>query len=302
VNKPPIDRVVGITHSQAGLHLSLCKINQDFVILEVLQQHFIALEGWQKALYRWLKRHNAVHASGYVVLESDLFQSFVADKPDVEQNSVTSALRWSVNELVQSEAQVSIDYYDVPVAISGQEKVHVIAVPEQLLDTVVRGCHHAHLELKHISVPEVTCRQLVPYSDSAVLLLQQTARADVSAFIIKQGKVYHSRKLNNVDTLHKLYGEELRYAISGNFGVELQRSMDYFDSQMRQAPVQKIYVNLALKDSGEFCQLLSSAMFLEVEEVNISLPGLAQVPNPNFLSVSPILAQNMSPEGAQHEV
>ena len=45
-----------------------------------------------------------------------------------------------------------------------------------------------------------------------------------------------------------MYGEELRYAVSGNFGVELQRSMDYFDSQMRQAPVQKIYVNLALKD------------------------------------------------------
>ena len=226
-------------------------------------------------------------------------KSLVADKPDVEDDAVAQALRWSVNELFSVADDTVIDFYDVPVPVAGAQKVNVVVVPSATVNNIVSGCHHAHLDLKRLEVSETSARFLVPVDDTPCLLIAQTSRTEVTAFIIKSGHVYLSRKLNHVENLHKLYGEELGYAINGNLGVELQRSMDYFDSQMRQAPVQKIYVNLALSDVSDFCQRLSTALFLDVEALALDIDGLDKIPNPNLFSLSPLIDTQRAEKGAE---
>ena len=53
--------------------------------------------------------------------------------------------------------------------------------------------------------------------------------------------------------------------VGDTLSVEVQRSMDYFESQLRQAPVRKIYLSLDSPHQGTIAELMTQLTLMPVE-------------------------------------
>jgi MSHA biogenesis protein MshI len=51
-----------------------------------------------------------------------------------------------------------------------------------------------------------------------------------------------------------------------NLSLEIQRSMDYFESQLRQAPVKKVYISLDTMHEEALADMIKQVIFVSVEK------------------------------------
>ena len=58
----------------------------------------------------------------------------------------------------------------------------------------------------------------------------------------------------------------MKIAVVDNLSLEIQRSMDYFESQLRQAPVKKIYVSLNTIHQAALAEMIKQVIFISVED------------------------------------
>jgi MSHA biogenesis protein MshI len=61
-----------------------------------------------------------------------------------------------------------------------------------------------------------------------------------------------------------------------NLSLEIQRSMDYFESQLRQAPVKKVYVYLDTVHQYALAEMLTQIIFIPVE---VFIPNVSNETN-----------------------
>ncbi len=57
--------------------------------------------------------------------------------------------------------------------------------------------------------------------------------------IVKRKQLFFSRRLRGYENLANFSPEELKIGIVDNVSLEIQGSIDYFESQFRQAPIKK---------------------------------------------------------------
>ena len=59
--------------------------------------------------------------------------------------------------------------------------------------------------------------------------------------------------------------EELKMGVVDNLSLEIQRSMDYFESQLRQGPVKKVYISLNTLHQDALVDMIKQVIFVSVE-------------------------------------
>jgi len=62
--------------------------------------------------------------------------------------------------------------------------------------------------------------------------------------IVKNNQLYFTRRLKGFENLGSYSEKELSMGITESLCVQIQRSMDYFESQLRQSPVRKVLLKL----------------------------------------------------------
>ncbi|MFB0998648.1 MAG: hypothetical protein QMC13_00235 [Colwellia sp.] len=76
----------------------------------------------------------------------------------------------------------------------------------------------------------------------ACLMVCQQPNEEIILLIVKQGKVFFSRRLRGFAQIATKTEEELSFGIVDNLNLEIQRSTDYFERQLKQAPIRSIEV------------------------------------------------------------
>ncbi|MFB1036942.1 MAG: hypothetical protein QMC38_16535 [Sinobacterium sp.] len=84
--------------------------------------------------------------------------------------------------------------------------------------------------------------------------------------IVKRKQLFFSRRLRGYENLANFSPEELKMGIVDNLSLEIQRSMDYFESQLRQAPVKKVYISLNTLHQDPLADLIKQVIFISVEK------------------------------------
>jgi MSHA biogenesis protein MshI len=75
------------------------------------------------------------------------------------------------------------------------------------------------------------------------------------------------RRVRGFNPLNKATFQELQNSIADNLSLEIQRSMDYFESQLRQAPVSSITI-VTDGDSPALANLVAANFNQTVHAVN----------------------------------
>ena len=218
------------------------------------------------------------------VLAPGSYQLILGEAPKVPAEELAEALRWRVKDLVQFPiAEAVIDAFLLPEdsARGTSRMAYAVICERKQIATLAESAKAANLNLKAIDIPELALRNLAQTccDTKRGIALVKLVQGGGSLQIIREGDLYLSRQFSlpyNAGLLDDLPGDALI--------LELQRSLDYFERQMRQVPPSHIYLcgeNVtADKLTPEIRQSL--AVSINILELTNGLQIDAEVPEHNL--------------------
>ncbi|MCE9685926.1 MSHA biogenesis protein MshI [Shewanella sp. AS16] len=233
-------------------------------------------EDWLQAFACVVKQFGQARVS--VLLAASRYQLLLADKPQVEAQEMQQALLWSIKDMVSIPvSQIHLDYFDYP--LPGITKVNVVVTDSSSLSPMVRAMIDSGLEITSIGIEELAMSNLFVDDPQARLVLSHQPGQELLLTVVKQGQLLMQRRVRGFSRIDKMSAEDLSLGTADNLSLEIQRSMDYFESQLRQAPVASIEV-LMEGPSRELTQLLGGQFnqkvnLLEQDTVAAHMAALA---------------------------
>ena len=195
------------------------------------------------------------------VLSPDYYQITQVEAPQVPAAELRAALRWRLKEfLPYSIEEAVVDGFALPQAPGRSGPAMMLAVSAQARDVgrVAEALSGAGLATEAIDIPELSLRNLaarVPDQAGGVALV---ALGDSTGLItISQGEdLYLARNLD-------LGESHLRAdAVSAveHLALELQRSLDYYESQLASSPASRVLLAPFQGDRDVLLERLNEAL------------------------------------------
>lgn len=233
---------IGIAFS--GESVLLCALQKKGDELQWVLDASFSHSNWQGQLAEYVQRHKLANTDCYVSLTSHWYQLLQIDKPKVPEQEAYAAIGWPLKDLLPPNTEYVYDYLNPPAQVAGQAKLSVVAIPHKDITNISKGIYDASLTLKIISIEETATVELTPKSDDAVMSLVQEHGEEIVLNIVKNNELYFTRRLKGFENLGSYSENELSMGITESLCVQIQRSMDYFESQLRQSPVRKVLLKL----------------------------------------------------------
>lgn len=202
------------------------------------------------------------------VLAPKDYNLYLIEAPAVEQDELRAAVRWKIKDLIDIPIDDAvIDIFPVPEdAFQGRNKMlYVVAALKSRIEQLVDLSQRAGLELAAIDIPEMVMRNVSNRfaSDGNSLAFLSLKTNGSSMNITRHGNLYLARKINTQmgpDVMNSHDWESLRDRLV----LEIQRSLDYYESQMGQDPVSTILVAPRANDTAALVASLNDAMSVQV--------------------------------------
>lgn len=215
-----------------------------------------------------VKKGSCVH----LVLSPEYYQLVQLDKPALADPEILQALPWQVKDLVSIAPEDMVaDYTDVPGTAAQAAKINVVVASISVLKPLVSTIVQAGLKLMSIQPEEWLAAYLQPPQAHAAMLVIQQPEQEVLIQIVKDGVLYFSRRTRGFNRMQFDTDIQLQNDWLDRLQLELQRSMDYFEGQLKQAPVREI--GLLMPNAQQLSQLLSNAGFSRVSTLT---PAITQ--------------------------
>lgn len=175
-----------------------------------------------------------------LVLGLSHYQSVSVDRPDVPTEDLAASLAFQVGELVDlAPEQMVTDYYELAYQPSGQNKVVAVVASKPQLTQFTHDILACDWKLVRITISEIELLSLHDASERAELCVYALPKGYLVQ-IYHRGKLCFSRALSNLRSVDEYSAEEIKLGALEPLATELQRSLDYYESQLRQAPVRTI--------------------------------------------------------------
>ncbi|MBE1300241.1 MAG: MSHA biogenesis protein MshI [Alteromonadaceae bacterium] len=267
--KPGKYSSIGIGYDVNGLHLCAFK-EVDNKQICILNQTFSG-EDWASELKFFVDAEGLENSHTVISFSPKKYQLVQADKPSVPEEELSQALSWSIKELLTTQDEVTVDYFDIPAQTMGANKVNVVAIPKAELHEVCEKIMQSGLHLKTVTVDELAHCDLFPAESDAYISVIQEPGAEVCLNIVKDGHLYFSRRIRGYEQLSTFSEMELQMGIAETLSVELQRSMDFFEGQLKQAPVKKILLKMDTEHQGALVQLIKDSMLVDLQPLQVDV-------------------------------
>lgn len=266
---------VGIDAQSDGLAVAVAKKGRENTRLRCEFVPFSGGGSQVAALNPIIQNHGLHGASAVLVMPESEYSLLQTSVPVMSLDEMRDAVRWKIGELVDFPlAQAVLDVFEVPESGQrGTERLlYVVATKRQYVQDHIGEIRRTDLSLTAIDIGELSLRNVIAKlheNDDGVVVLHLAERSGSLVFI-KQSEVYLTRRLHvGFDDL--LLGEESTYE---DVVLELQRSLDFFESNFVQALPTKLLIFPPDKLTGELITHINSQLKLEVEPLILEkLPG-----------------------------
>lgn len=238
-----------------------------------------------------------------LVIPPERYMVLQIDKPAVPDDEISLALPWTIKDLVTlPDDDMVVDYLDLPLQNQLQGiKVNVVVSSKSWLADIVALFVQNKLQLIGIQPEEWLARNLLTAKNQALMLVSHQPGQDLVVQILQQGNLCFSRRLRGFNRLDQYSLEDLQQGVFDNLLLELQRSIDYFEGQLKQAPVKEIVLLLASPNQAGVVQLFAQNGFSQVYAMSAK-DALVQMSAEQFGLYWLALAGAIEPVAAQMEV
>lgn len=173
------------------------------------------------------------------------YKLILTEAPDVPADELRAALRWRVKDLIDGPVEeTTFDTLVIPSLDSTQRarQIYVVAAENQALHARVDPMQEAGINLQVVDVAETALRNiaaLLPEDASGVATLWLREDRGLLS-LTRGGELYMSRNLSTgLSSLRRT--SERAQAIEA-LALEIQRSLDYYESHYRLPPVRILYL------------------------------------------------------------
>lgn len=238
-----------------------------------------------------------------LVIPPERYMVLQIDKPAVPDEEISLALPWTIKDLVTlPDHDMVLDYLDLPLQNQLQGgKVNVVVSSKSWLADIVALFVQNKLQLTSIQPEEWLARNLLPAKNQALMLVSHQPGQDLAIQILQQGNLCFSRRLRGFNRLDQYNLDDLQQGVFDNLLLELQRSIDYFEGQLKQAPVKEIALLLANSNQAGVVQLFIQNGFSQVFAMTAK-DAQVQMSDEQFTLYWLALAGAIEPLCAQKEV
>jgi MSHA biogenesis protein MshI len=176
----------------------------------------------------------------------------LVDAPEVEPGELAAAARWLVTDLIDFDVNDAVvDYFAIPnqQARGRPARLHVVAARTHIAQGLADLVSQAGLQLEAIDITELSLRNLAARleEDARGVAFMQLRRERGLLIMVQGGEVYLTRELDvGLEALMQEMGASDPFAVL-DLGegwealdalvLEVQRSLDYYESQLGQPPV-----------------------------------------------------------------
>jgi MSHA biogenesis protein MshI len=214
------------------------------------------------------------------VLAPDSYSLVQIEKPDLPEEELHDALRWRIKDMVDFPVQDAVfDSFALPKSLrpGAPELAYVVAVPKETIDQLADTLEKRCTQVRAIDVPELSLRDLVMHTgvDGRIhaYLYLQPAQALIE--ISGGDEVFITRRIPMAEDLLALQPEQQLQAMEP-LVLEVQRSLDYFESQYGRGAVDQLFV-LSASEAAEHAFIHSATLYLTVPVAGLSLDAMQGV-------------------------
>lgn len=207
------------------------------------------------------------------VLNRKDYNLHLVEAPEVESSELRAAVRWKIKDLLDMKVdEAAIDVFEVPEdAYRGRKMVYVVAAHKTRVKNIVEMVSESGLELAVIDIPELVMHNLARHyiNDEFGVAFMDLRRAGSTMNISRKGDLYLTRRINtqlDPDVMQTPDWESLRDRLI----LEVQRSLDYYESQMGKSPISRIVISQRQYDTAAMVESLNGLLSAEVSSLDLS--------------------------------
>lgn len=219
------------------------------------------------------------------VLDGSDYVLLNIEAPEVPEEEVVSAARWSIGEMIDFDiSSAVIDVFDSPVA-GGQGKkknIYVVAAPQEKVLVKANFLQNAQANLSVIDIPELVIRNLasmLPENGDGVAMLYMMERQGL-ILLVRDSYVYLARKLDvgiedlkilseAADSSEKSTIEETNPQLE-TLVLEVLRSIDYYDRYFSLTPLSGLVIMPMENELPGFQQALTKMLGINVKYLDLN--------------------------------
>lgn len=214
-----------------------------------LQCQFIAVSAAQRddALRNWVQDQQLKGRKCRVVLPVGQYKSYLIEKPQVADDELPEAVRWRLSDMLEFDVEDAVvDVFEFPEdALRGRPpRVNAVVCRNTIVKTVVDVVTQAGLELETIDIADLALRNaasrvLGSESDQPQACLYLRKGRGLVVFT-KGATLYLARQIDfSLDALNDPAQQD---GVIQTLALEVQRSFDYFESELAQLPPQDLHL------------------------------------------------------------
>lgn len=202
------------------------------------------------------------------------YQMLLVEAPNVPVNELKTAIRWKIKDGLNFHIDdATVDVLQIPSSKYGSERaqsMYAIAAANDTIQKRVALFEQAKIELDVVDIPEMAQRNiaaLFEQDDRALALLAFDDNGGLLTFTCG-GELYLARRIEI--TVGQLLdaNESLRAQYRDRVGLELQRSLDYFERQFNHLPLSRVLVSAP--DESGLAGFLATSVDVKVEQIELA--------------------------------
>lgn len=256
--------LVGLSVSDHGISISHGVMTNGE--LEILKLEFAPIhgQGISSFVKNWVSKHKLNNADCHYVLDKSEYELELVETPPVADDELTEAVRWRLKDLISIPIEDTvIDIFPLPEdAYRGRMKMlYVVAVDRKVIAEKLKFIRECGLDPKVIDIEEMALRNISLYLPDmekgtiAILSLKEnsgeilmfSSEAMYLSRSIEMGYVSLAEDLKSSATHKKNHDDEHHshheHSLTmDRFVLDIQRSLDYYESQLGKGIASKVYL------------------------------------------------------------
>lgn len=231
-------------------------------------------------LSRITKQHDLDNYLCHSVLDLGEYHLLMVEAPDVNKDELRSAMRFRIKDLIDFDINDAvIDVFDAPDSKSvGQGNlVYAVVARASSVKERIDRLNDAGLKLDIIDIPELALRNvasLLPEDVAGVALLYVDRHQGLIT-ITKQSQLYLSRTINAgydrlPEAILSVLDDEDCLRWLDQVVIEVQRSMDYYESHFGQPQLSSLVIAPLGKEIPGLAEYLSEQLQINVRILDVN--------------------------------
>ncbi|UTW44740.1 pilus assembly protein PilM [bacterium SCSIO 12696] len=176
----------------------------------------------------------------HAALPMGSYHLHLTEAPQVPDDELRDAIRWKIQDQIPMPLEEAvIDAFPLPKNTGRSDNVYAVAAATSDVEQAAQIISEAGLKLQSIDINELALRNLASaiHSGQRSIAIALISPGRVCVNVYGDDALYLTRQFDI-----KWQGGLMEDLPEDALGLELQRSLDYFERQMRQPPPKQVYL------------------------------------------------------------